>query len=208
MEVVTLNSTNYIGLSANYSPDSLLRFDQNIYYTEQGINLPLVQALAKANDSAVNNYSSLFLTQSLPLVSSVYIEDLNYIPDDGFTTYLAANSINGITNSSPCLTVQEPPLAISTAALSMSGLYGNLDNTYLFTIKFYTDNLCKVEHVNGNTTRYLTIAADQNLSFTLDTNTDYLGDSSPQLFNYLYDRAGSYYSIKKFKRLSTLSLLL
>jgi molybdopterin converting factor small subunit len=197
MEVVTLNSTNYIGLSANYSPDSLLKFNQNIYYTEEGVDLPLSQALAKVNDSAVNNYSSLFLTQSIPLVSSVYIENLNHIPDDGFTTYLAASYLASSVPTLPCLTVQEPPFNISTAAISMSGSLYTINNACFFTIKFHTDNLCKIEHVNGSTIRYLTMASDQSLVFTFDTNTDYLDDLSPQLFNYLYDRVGNYIILSK-----------
>lgn len=188
MEVVTLNSTNYIGLSANYSPDSLLKFNQNVYYTEQGIDLPLSTVLANANDNTVNNYSSLFLTQSLPLVSAAYIENLNYITDDGFTTFFAANSPSGVVSNSPCLVVQEPSSTTATAAISMSGIYSNINNSYLFTIKFYTDNLCKIEHVNGGVVRYLTMGADQSLYFTFDTNTDYLNDNSPQFFNYIYDR--------------------
>ena len=197
MEVVTLNSTNYIGLSANYSPDSLLKFNQNIYYTEQGVDLPLSQVLASANDSSTNNYSNLFLTQSTPLVSAAYIENLEYIPDDGFTTYLAVNAVDGITPTSNFLTTQEPPFSVATAAISMSGLYENLNNSYIFTVKFYNDDLCKIEHINDGIVRYLTISFDRSLYLTFDTGTDYLGDQSPQLFNYTYDRSGSYLILSK-----------
>jgi len=199
MEVVTLNSTNYIGLSANYSPDSSLKFDQNIYYTEQGIDIPLVQALAQTNDTTTNNYSNLFLTQSVPLVSSAYIEDLEHIPDDGFTTYLAANAIYGIDTppSSHFLVVQEPDMNTATATFSMSGIYSNIDNRYLVTIKFHTDNLCKIEHVNASIVRYLTMGSDSSLYFTFDTGTDYLNDQSPQFFNYLYNRQNNYLILSK-----------
>ena len=198
MEVVTLNSTNYIGLSANYSPDSLLQFNQNVYYTEQGVDLPLAQILSQANDSSTNNYSNLFLTQSVPLVSSVYIEGLEHIVDDGFTTYLIANAETGIDPYlSNCLVVQEPAASIATAALSMSGYYVNLDNRYFVTIKFYTDNLCKIEHVNAGTVRYLTMGADLDLYFTFDMGTDYLGDHSQQFFNYIYNRQYNFIILSK-----------
>ena len=197
MEVITLNSATYVGLSANYSPDSSLKFNQNIYYTEQGIDLPFSNILAKANDNTVNNYSNLFLTQSIPLVSAAYIESLDYITDDGFTTYLATNAVGGITSSSNFLVVQEPPFTVATANISMSGTNNSIDNRYFFTIKFYTDNLCKVEHVNGNTVRYLTMGPDLSLYFTIDTGTDYLGELSPQFFNYIYDRTGGYLILSK-----------
>jgi len=197
MEVVTLNSTSYIGLSTSYSPDNLLRFDQNTYYTEQGIGIPLSEVLSQANDSSTNNYSNLFLTQSTPLTGSVFIENLEHISDDGFTTYLATNAQDGITSVSNFLVVQEPDTSINTASISMSGQYRNLDNRYLFTIKFFTDDLCKVEHVNANVVRYLTMGADRVLYFSFDTKTDYLGDQSPQLFNYFYNREYNYLVLSK-----------
>jgi hypothetical protein len=197
MEVVTLNSTNYIGLSANYSPDSLLQFDQNVFYTEQGIDLPLSEVLSQANDSSTNNYSNLFLTQNVPLISAAYIQDLNYIPDNGFTTYLAANATGGVTSDSNFLVVEEPAATIATASLSMSGLLANMDNRYFFTIKFHSDTLCKVEHVNANTVRYLTMGADLNLYFSFDLGTDYLGDQSPQYFNYDYNRQTNLFLLSK-----------
>jgi hypothetical protein len=197
MEVITLNSTNYIGLSANYSPDSLLQFNQNIYYTEQGIDLPLSESLLRANDSSTNNYSNLFLTQSVPLTSTVYIQGLERIPDDGFTTYLAASAIYGLEPYSRFLVVQEPDITVATANISVSGLLANISNNYFFTIKFYTEDLCKVEHVNASIVRYLTMGSDLSLYFTFDTGTDYLGDQSPQFFNYLYNRQNNYLILSK-----------
>jgi len=197
MEVITLNPANYIGLSANYSPDSLLQFNQNVYFTEQGIELPLSEALSQANDTSTNNYSNLFLTQSSPLTSLVYIQDLERIPDDGFTTYLAANVTGEITSTSDFLVVQEPPSTVAVAAISMSGSYVNIDNRYFVTVTFHTDTLCKIEHVNAGVVRYLTMGSDQSLYFTFDTNTDYLGDQSPQLFNYLYNRQYNYLILSK-----------
>ena len=198
MEVITLNSTNYIGLSTVYGPDSSLKFDQDVYYTEQGIGFPLSRALLNPNDSTTNNYSNLFLTQSVPLVSSVYIEDLEHIPDDGFTTYLAVNSIDGIEEAvSKFLVVEEPDFYTSNAATALTGVYSQMDNRYFFTIKFHSDDLCRVEHVNENIVRYLTIGADGNFYFTFDTGTDYLNEYSPQLFNYLYDRDGGYIILSK-----------
>jgi len=190
MEVISLNSANFIGLSSNYSPDSSLSFNQQIYYTEQGTAFPVSQALMLPNDSSTNNYSNLFLTSLQPLSSVVSINNLQPITDDGFTTYLALYSLNGINPSTSLfMNVQEPANAVSVANISLSSnVLSNIDNTYMFTIKFYSDVLCKVEHVNAYVTRYLTIGSDASLYFAFDTGTDYLGDRSPQLFNYTYDR--------------------
>jgi len=191
MEVVSLNTSNYIGLSASYPHDQTLKFDQDYYYTDQGLNFSVSKALTLANDTTTNNYSNLFLTQSVPLADSLYIEDLRPIPDDGLTTYLAVYATGGESGQSRYLVVQEPAPEVATALISMSGIKTLIDNRYFFTIRFYNSDLCRIEHVNLDTARYLTANVDESLTFTYDTNTDYLDDLSPQLFNYIYDRPGN-----------------
>jgi len=188
MEVISLNSANFIGLSSNYSADPFLTLNQQIYYTEQGAALPISQALTLPNDSSTNNYSNLFLTSSQPISGIVNIDNLQPIPDGGFTTYLALNSLNGIGSGSVFLSVQEPATNVSLAGATLSSVsLNNIDNTCMFTIAFYSDVLCKIEHVNAYVTRYLTVGSDSSLYFAFDTGTDNLGDRSPQLFNYTYD---------------------
>jgi len=191
MEVVSLNTTNYIGLTASYSQDQTLKFDQDFYYTDQGLNFSMVKALALTNDVTTNNYSNLFLTQLAPLTSSLYIEDLRAIPDDGITTYLAILATGGINGRSRFLVVEEPAPEVATANISMSGTQDLIDNRYIFTVKFHDFDLCKIEHVHADTARYLTANVDASLNFTYDINTDWQGDLSPQLFNYIYDKPSS-----------------
>jgi hypothetical protein len=188
MEVVSLNTVNYTGLSASYSHDQTLKFDQDFYYTDQGLNFSMVKALALTNDTTTNNYSNLFLTQLAPLTSSIYIEDLRAIPDDGITTYLATYATGGINGDSRFLVVEEPAPEIATANISMSGTSDLIDNRYFFTIRFHTADLCKIEHVHADTARYLTANVDASLNFNYDTGTDWQDDLSPQLFNYIYDK--------------------
>jgi hypothetical protein len=191
MEVVSLNTVNYTGLTASYSQDQTLKFDQDFYYTDQGLNFSMVKALALANDTTTNNYSNLFLTQLAPLTSSLYIEDLRAIPDDGITTYLAIYATGGIGGQTQFLVVEEPAPEVATASTSMSGTSGSIDNRYFFTVRFHDADLCKIEHVNADTARYLTANVDASLNFTYDISTDWQGDLSPQLFNYIYDRSNN-----------------
>jgi len=136
MEVITLNSTNFIGLSAAYTHDNTIKFDHEVYKTEQGVSLPLSPVFANANDTATNNYSNLFLTQTTPIPSVAYIEDLEPIFDGGFTTFLAVNATGGISDASRYLVVQEPDIAVNTATISVSGVRSKIDNRYFFTIIF------------------------------------------------------------------------
>jgi len=197
MEVITLNSTNFIGLSAAYTHDNTIKFDHEVYKTEQGVSLPLSPVFANANDTATNNYSNLFLTQTTPIPSVAYIEDLEPIFDGGFTTFLAVNATGGISDASRYLVVQEPDIAVNTATISVSGVRSKIDNRYFFTIIFLDQNLCKVEHINGSIKRYLTLDIQDNIFFSFDVNLDYLGELSPQIFYYTYDRDNNFIVFSK-----------
>lgn len=197
MEVISLNSTNFIGLSTSYTPDKTVKFDQEVYYTEQGVSLPLAQVFTDINDSSTNNFSNLFLTQATALSSVAYIEDLDPILDDSFTTYLAVNAIGGVNDNTRYLVVEEPDFTQSVASISMSGVRSKIDNRYFFDITFIDDRYCKVEHVVQNTVRYLTCDIDDQLFFSFNSNTDYLGELSPQIFVYTYDRDGDFLVLSK-----------
>lgn len=189
MEVVSLSSTNYIGLTSNYTFDSTLKVDQDLYYTEDGLEIPIPRAFANLSDNAINNFSNVFLTNKQPLTSALYIQDLSSIRDQGFSSYLATNASIRITDSSRFLVVQEPGIEANTASCAMTGTFFNLDNRYMFDIQFLSDKLCKISHENENITRYLTLDYLGGLVFAKDAKTDYLYDLSPQIFYYVYDRA-------------------
>jgi hypothetical protein len=197
MEIVSLNSSNYIGLSSNYKFDETFKLSQATYFTEQGINMPFAEVFASAPDVATNNYSNLYLSKYNTLYSAATIENLESLANEKFSTYLATNAYDGITDNSNFLVIQEVPYSVNTAQLSMSGSAANIANNYFFDVILVTDTLCKIAHTNDNVTRYLTIDVLNNLYFSVDTNTDYLGDQSPQLFYYLYDRANDLIVLSK-----------
>jgi hypothetical protein len=192
MEVVSLSSTNFIGLTSNYVYDKTLKFEEEIIYTENGLFFPKATALTNANDVATNNFSHLFLSYKAPLTGSVYIRDLQRLEDEGFSTYLAANSINGINGGSVFLVVEEPPADVNTAKIAMSGTNDVIDNRYMFEIEFVDDTLCYIKHENNLNIRYMTVDYEGDITFTNKINYDYLYDLSPQLFYYLYDREQDY----------------
>jgi hypothetical protein len=188
MEVVSLSSTNYIGLTSNYVYDKTLKFEEEVIYTENGLFFPKSSALINTNDVATNNFSHLFLSHKAPLSGSVYIRDLDRLEDEGFSTYLASNAINGINGNSIFLVVEEPPTGVNTAKIAMSGTSDLIDNRYLFEIEFVDDTLCYIKHENSLNTRYMTVDYTGNITFTNKVYYDYLYDLSPQLFYYIYDR--------------------
>jgi hypothetical protein len=192
MEVISLSSTNYIGLTSNYTLDSTINVNQQLYYTEDGIMLPFTDAYKKLGDNTINNFSNLFLTNKLPLSTAITINNLDPLTDEGFSTYLAADALRGITGASRFLVVQEPPVQINTAFCSMSGTFNLIDDRYMFDIQFITDKLCKIYHENDNVKRYLTVDYSGALRFAKDANLDYLEDANPQSFYYVYDKDSDY----------------
>ncbi len=188
MDVVSLSSTNFIGLTSNYTFDPVTSIDQELYYTENGVDIPLINAFKQLNDNTINNFSNLFLTTRSLLSGSVYIEDLQPVQDEGFSTYLATNALRTINDSSRFLVVQEPDFTQNTAQCAMTGSFANLNSRYMFDVKFISDKLCKISHRNENIIRYLTVDYLGSLVFAKDANLDYLGDLSPQIFYYVYDR--------------------
>lgn len=188
MEIVSLSSSNFIGLTSNYVFDNMLKFEENVIFTENGIAFPKSASFTSPNDVSTNNYSHLFLTNKDTLTSNIYIKDLNSIKDEGFSTYLAIYAINGINGNSAFLVAAEPEPEFNSAALAVTGTNDAIDNRYLFEIEFVDSSVCYIKHRNGLTVRYLTVDYTGELTFTKKVFYDYLYDASPQLFYYIYDR--------------------
>ena len=79
----TLNPVQFV-----YEPDSDLIINQNTFVTQQGLTLNLVNALSSLQDETINNYSNIFLTDTLPVNDIITLPLKQSIPLT-FSTYLA-----------------------------------------------------------------------------------------------------------------------
>ncbi|NBW58532.1 hypothetical protein EBR43_12320, partial [bacterium] len=152
------------------------------------LNFVFEQIFKNSNDFSSNNYSNLYLSRRDNINASANIEPLEPLADEGFSTFLAVNATTVFTPASRFWVVQEPAETVNTAMLAASGTLTSIDNRYFFEILFLDDYTCKVIHENDGIGRYLTVDYIGNLVFAKDANTDYLGEKSPQIFNYIYDR--------------------
>ena len=125
MDIYTLSSTSFFGLSSKYSLDETLKFNEFINFTEQGINVPVNEVFKDLSDNKLNNFSSLYLSKQDYLLSSFKIDPLAKLDDEGFATFFAANAIGSISPSSKFWMVGEPPINVNTAVLKVSGDYIN-----------------------------------------------------------------------------------
>ena len=197
MVVKEFTPATFKPLSAVYTPDPTVKFNERIFFSENNVAFPLNQAFYKSNDNAINNFSNLFLTRNDSIGSNIYVENLKPLPDEGFSTYLVANALLGINVFSRYWVVDEPDIETKTATISLTGRSEYIDNRYFFDITLLDDKFCKISHENFNITRYLTVDYLGNLIFCKDSNHDYLGRYSPQIFYYLYDRDSDYIVIYK-----------
>jgi hypothetical protein len=192
MVVKEFTPATFKPLSSVYVPDSKVKFNERIFFSENNVAFPMSQIFYKSNDNAINNFSNLFLTRNDTIESNIYVENLDPLPDEGFSTYLVANALLGINTFSRFWVVDEPDIDIKTAAIALTGRQEYIDNRYFFDITFLDDKFCKISHEHLNVTRYLTVDYLGNLVFCKDSKTDYLGRYSPQVFYYLYDRDSDY----------------
>ena len=192
MDVVNLDFSNFAGLSSRYNEDENLKFNQSIIFSEQSINLSISEILKEVYDNKINNFSNLFLTRNGALTSGFYVEKLNKLEDEGFSTYFAANAAGTITPSTKFWVVDEPNININLANVKVNGEFSNINNRYFFDVELISEKFCKISHENDNVVRFLTVDYTGNLSFTKDIQLDALGPLSPQVFYYVYDRSYNY----------------
>ena len=141
MDVINLDSTNFVGLSAKYSNDETLKFNQSIIFSEQSIYLSLNEILKEIYDNKINNYSNLFLTNKNVLSTGIYIDKLEPLEDEGFSTYFAANAAGTITPSTKFWVVDEPAISVNAAQVKVDGEFSTINNKYFFDVELLTGKL-------------------------------------------------------------------
>jgi len=188
MQIYSLDSLNITPLSTNYYNDNTVELQKNTLFTENNYFVNLEKILENTNDSTINNFSTLSLTNRKNLQDVLKIKTLAPLEDEGFSTYLAANALYSLTNRTRFWVVEEPPITSNTAAVAVSGTNDEMDNRYYFEIIFLDSNTCKIAHENDGIRRYLTTDITDSLLFCKEANLDNLGEYSPQIFLYTYDR--------------------
>ena len=188
MQIYSLDALNVTPLSTNYNSDNTVKLNKNTLLTENNIFFNFENILQKPNDFTINNFSSLSLTDRKNLKDVLTINSLAPLDDEGFSTYLVANALYSITDRSRYWVVEEPSITYNTASIAVSGTTANMDNRYYFEIIFLDNLTCKIAHENDGIRRYLTTDITDSLIFAKEAALDNLGEYSPQIFLYTYDR--------------------
>jgi hypothetical protein len=201
MEIAPLNKTTFPSIRLNYNLDSTVSFTSDNFENEQNLDILLNNVLYKSRDIASNKYSNFYLTDRKPLASNIEFKELATPRIEKFTTWLASDADRLLNTKTDFWTVgsdnESAGLTIDVAA---SGIFTQIDNTYIFDVEFLNDKICRVSHNYYDYTRYLTINAlfaSGNTFMCTDNGQDPYDPNSTQSFCYLYDRKNDFLVLYK-----------
>ena len=110
----TLSPVNF-----KYLHDSNFVLNQNTFTTQQGLSLNLVNALSSCNDATVQNYSNIFLSDTIKSNDFGYVK-LKQQLVLSFPTYLALSAFPDISSGTLYTTISSSPALSSRITFSRS----------------------------------------------------------------------------------------
>ena len=110
MEVKVLNRNNIVSLSANYELDKQINFKSDSRASYHGIDLTLNDCLSGANDTSTNKYSNFYLSNGNTYKTVITIDRLSLPENRTVSTYIAINSMGGLTSESRYLSISSTEL--------------------------------------------------------------------------------------------------
>ena len=198
-------------ISATYIDSENVSVRSENIFLEQNINIHFLNALSALNDTRINNYSALYLTNKIRggdifeynLVTTEYKE---IVP-----TYIAANSIAGINSTTRYLYIDEESSSAdptyTSYSLRLSGdIPDDMFNRTLFEIELLDNEHCRIYHRHENYRFYLTLNSSLEFYFgpAEDISSVSLSAITGSTFGYVIDRDSAKISI--WKALSGASL--
>jgi len=176
MEVKTLNSSNSLSLSAQYSLDANITLTKAERSSYHGLSLTLDDCLSSIKDTSINKYSSFYLSNDIDYSNYLKINRLSIPTNYTFTSYITVNGVylNAVSNG-----------ALPYSTLTFVDTL-NSNRTY-FEINFLDNKNCKIKHTENELTRYVTYDYI-NSSVVLLTGGDVISEFDLNTFQYYYDK--------------------
>lgn len=183
MEVLTLNNSNFSGISAKYIYDDTLDLPTTLYTSYEGLNVFLVNALSATTDTSTNKHSSFILSDTIQPDSFVSIKKTTNNREFTFTTYLAAFTLEQPIESTYVInTVYDET---NTVAYKLQFNEYNTAPLHYFTISVNNTSCTVSQTINGET-YYLTYFASNSGDTMFLMVKGYQSDDQ-NLFDIIYD---------------------
>ncbi|MGA1049528.1 MAG: hypothetical protein ACO3UU_16105, partial [Minisyncoccia bacterium] len=197
--LITYNVSAINTLEVKYS-DPILKYNQYRAGYEQGFALNKVEALTNTLDSSINNYSSIYLTDTI-LFTDIFSLEQKPIEIKTITTPLIFNvSLDSIPSLNRYLYIYksftDTPLVVSCRVL-LSGDIGYENNTK-FELEILSNVFLRVKHNNGSRDYFLNANEDDSLMFySYSSETLPLTSERNDMFRYYLDKKGYLQLFKK-----------
>ena len=176
----TLSPVNF-----TYLHDKSLVINQNTFATQQGLNLNLVNALSSCKDNVIQNYSNIFLSDTIKANDFGYIKIKQPI-NLTFPTYLALSAYPSTTSNTLYTTISSNPALSSRITFSKS--LSDDASTYFSFINI--DGIkCRITTTDNFSAKSLTVDI-ASLSCYFATRTETISASGADLFEYSLDNKG------------------
>ncbi len=191
MDVVILNSNNFVSLSANYSLDSQITLKKDYRSSYSGVNLTLDECLSSTRDTSSNKYSNFYLSNEFRYDDFISIEPISLGDTYTFTTYIAVNSVGELNNTTRYLN-----LDISNSLFNNGYGYNFVDNLFVntsyFEINFLDNNKCTLVNEFEFVKRYFSYDYLSNTFKFISSFNSELNE-----FNYSYDKDENLITLSK-----------
>ena len=182
-----ITPTNVNKLVHSYTLDDDVVVNQNSFESKEGVQLSIFNALSAAEDSRINNYSSLSLSNKVNYNDILHIKTQKSTYPEKFTTYLQAYDNKYIAINPNFL--GEANQSVTNCPIKINSEANANNNENYFEIELIDEITCKISHFDNFKTVYLTY--DGAVTFNFRTATG----SSNQTFRYLIDRVNGYISL-------------
>jgi len=170
-----------------YEHDSDLLINQATFTTQQGLNLNLVNALSACNDTAVLNYSNIFLTNGIKANDFAHLTPLQSL-NLSIPTYLALSSFPTSVADTWYVTLSSSTTPSVSAPITLSRSLSDAAHSY-FVLNNIDGIRCFISILDNGTAKNLTVDT-VGLSCYFANFTPSISSTGANLFEYSIDRNG------------------
>lgn len=192
-------STNVTALSSVYPYDDDIQLNVNSFISRESIQLSLFDALSGAEDTSINNYSNLVLSNKIQARDIGYIQTKQSSYPDIFTSYLATDVSPGLEIGTINNFIAINPEGIAESVYSsdrdqtvvFNSFTLSANNENYFEVELLNETQCRIYHNDGYNTFYMYYSA--GIDTVIFKNST--GTGTEETFNYIIDRDNEYITL-------------
>lgn len=195
MNSVNISDTNWkaVKFTADID-DSVKTLNDRDYSPLDGFDLKFNNFNTKLEDTKINNFSNILLTDSIEFKDVLKIDtNIDEYPTR-FITYFAHSSYDSITSDSKFWYIEESRLEDFTRSFSISGSNSNLTNNCYFEVRLLNKHQLTIQHDDNFSLTYLTYNPVSEVC-EFKKNRANTSLSGTQIFDYILDSVNGFITL-------------